>query len=143
MRSVMKATAEVIQTASPTAAPRPLKQAFAPLRGVMALVDKDENKVLELVETGALVWAWDVASVQKDGRKRELRVLPAALADYLKGVPCELEWPDVFSLLTPDGPTITASEIARVLNVSSDHGIQLDRGKADRRVPYQASGAGR
>jgi hypothetical protein len=91
----------------------------------MALVDKNENRVWELIETGEIAWGFDVALAQKDGCKRELRVLPAAVADYLKGRRCELQWPDVFAVLLPDGPTIPASEIARVINVSSDHVYHL------------------
>jgi hypothetical protein len=108
----------------------------------MALVDKDENKLLELVETGEIAWAWDVALQQQDGRKVELRVLPAAVADYLKGAACKLKWADVFALLLPDGPTITASQISRILNVSCDHVYHLIDGKEIDSCPTRRPGPG-
>ena len=123
----MNAAAEPVSPPAP--APRQSSKPLLPLRGVMSLVNKNENRIWELIETGQIAWGFDVALAQKDGRKRELRVLPAAVADYLKGRPCELEWADVFALLLPDGPTILASEIARVINVSSDHVYHLIEGK--------------
>ena len=96
-----------------------------PLRGVCSLVDRDENKVLEMIESGEIAWAFDVSLSQKPGRKRYLRVLPAAVADYLNGRPCELKWAKVLGLMLPDAPTILASEITRMLNVSCDHTYHL------------------
>ena len=87
---------------APATVPRQRSKPLLPLRGVCSLVDKDENSVLELIESGEIAWAFDVALAQRRGRKRELRMLPAAVADYLKGRPCELDQPTVFGLLVPD-----------------------------------------
>jgi hypothetical protein len=92
------------------------------LRGVASLVDEEAKKVLGLIESGAIAWAFDVSFARK---RKELRVLPAALADYLKGRPCELKWADVLGLMVPDAPMMLASEITRVLNVCSDHTYHL------------------
>ena len=117
----------VAELASPPIAPAPRQRSkpLLPLRGVCSLVDKDENQVLELLESGEIAWAFDVALAQRRGRKRELRVLPSAVADYLKGRTCEIDQPTVFGLLLPDGPTIPANQIARILNVSVDHVYHL------------------
>jgi len=48
-----------------------------PLRGVCSLVDKDENKVLELIESGKLAWVFDVSLART---RKELRIVPAAAA---------------------------------------------------------------
>src|ERR1039457_5818270 len=97
--------------------PRQRSKPILPVRGVMSLVDKNEDQVLRLIEDGSLVWAFDVALDPKRGRRRELRVLPAAVADYLRGQSCGLEWADVLRLLLPhDEPVILSREITRILN---------------------------
>jgi hypothetical protein len=127
---------------TPATAPRQRSKPLLPLRGVCSLVDKDENQVLELLESGEIAWAFDVALAQRRGRKREMRVLPAAVADYLKGRPCELDQPTVFSLLLPDGPTIPANQIARTLNVSVDHVYHLIDRKQIIACPTRRKGPG-
>ena len=92
-----------------------------PVRGVVSLVDQDEDQVLRLIEDGSLAWAFDLALDPKCGRNREIRVLPSAVADYLRGKACSLEWADVLRLLVPDEPIIAGTEIIRVLNISSGH----------------------
>src|ERR1035437_5131821 len=105
-------------TAPAATAPRQRSKPLLPRRGVCSLVNEDENRVLDLIESGEIAWAFDVALVQRRGRRREFRVLPAAVADYLQGRPCELDQQTVFGLLVPDVPTIPANRIARILNVT-------------------------
>jgi hypothetical protein len=117
------------QAASAAPAQRRSKP-LLPIRGVISLVDKNEDQVLRLIEDGTLEWAWDVALDPKRGRNRELRVLPACVADYLRGQACSLEWADVLRLLLPrDGPEILSKEITCVLNISSTHTYHLARRK--------------
>ena len=115
----MTAIAEPVSTPAP--ATRLRSKPLLPLRGVCSLVDKDEDEVLKLIESGEIAWAFDVALAQKRGRKRELRILPAAVADYLKRRKCNLDWEAVCDLLRPDGPTIRVNKLAQILNVSADH----------------------
>ncbi len=96
-----------------------------PVRGVCSLVDQDEDHVLQLIEDGSIAWAFDVALDTKRGRNRELRILPAAVACYLKRQPCELRWAGVIALLLPDAPMTSACEISHTLNVSGDHVYHL------------------
>jgi hypothetical protein len=101
-----------------------------PVRGVMSLIDQTEDQVLSLIEDGQLAWAWDVALDPRLGRARELRILPAAVAEYLRGRTCSLEWPAVLSLLLPhDKPLILGTEISRVLNCCCTHTYALARRK--------------
>jgi hypothetical protein len=95
----------------------------------MSLIDKNEDQVLRLVEDGSLLWGWNVALDPKRGHNKELRILPAAVADYMQGRTCALQWPDVFGLLLPDDPTITSLYIYRILNMSGDHLYNLVRRK--------------
>ena len=96
-----------------------------PIRALTSILDKDEDRVLHLIEEGELAWSWDVILDPKRARSKDLRVLPKCVADYLNGRKCELKWPEVFGLLLPDAPTILASEITRILNVSCDHTYHL------------------
>lgn len=95
------------------------------------MVSLDEDEALHAVEDGRLPWAWDMALNPKVARCRELRILPACVGSFLRGQPCELEWPDVFRLLWPhDEPEIFAGDIYRVLNISSSQLYNLARTKA-------------
>lgn len=96
----------------------------------MSLLDKNEDQVLRMVQDGSLAWAFNVASFPQRGQSMELRILPACVADYLRGQTCSLEWTDVLGLLLPhDDPLILAKDITRVLNVSSTHLYHLVRRK--------------
>jgi hypothetical protein len=118
--------------AEPVSPPATMQRSkpLLPVRGVMSLVDKNEDQVLSMIEDGKLAWAWDVALDPKRGRARELRILPAAVAEYLRGRTCSLEWTAVLSLLLPhDEPLILGTEITRILNCSSTHAYALARRK--------------
>jgi hypothetical protein len=123
----------------PEVAPRQRSKPMLPVRGVCSLIDKDEHRVLELIESGEIVWAFDVSYARKN---RDLRVLPAAVADYLRGRPCELKWEDVLALLLPDEPMILALDITRILNVSTDHTHHLIDGKQIIACPTRRKGPG-
>jgi hypothetical protein len=123
----MNAVAESLSTgATPQ---RARTKPLLSLRAVGSLVDKPPRKVGELIESGEIAWAFALSLDQKPGRDRYIRALPAAVADYLKGRACELQWKDVIGLMLPDAPTILACEITRILNVSSDHTYHLIDGK--------------
>jgi hypothetical protein len=101
-----------------------------PIRACISLLDRNEDQVLSLIEEGKLPWVFDVALDPKRGRNRELRILPAAVADYLRGKECSLEWADVLSLVLPhDRPEILSRDITRILNVSGTHTYHLARQK--------------
>jgi len=124
----MNAAAETLFP--PATVSRPHSKPLLPVRGVISLVDRNEDQVLRLIEDGTLAWAFDVALDPKRGRNRELRVLPACVADYLRGQACSLEWADVLRLMLPhDGPVILSKDITRLLNVSGTHTYHLARRK--------------
>jgi hypothetical protein len=120
----MNAVAEPVSTAAPVSRQR--TKPLLPFRGVMSLVDRNKDEVLRLIEDGILLWAFDVAFDPKRGHKKMLRILPACVADYLRGQQCSLEWADVLrSLLPHDEPVILSKDIMRVLNVSGTHTYHL------------------
>jgi hypothetical protein len=122
----MNAVAEPVSPAATMQRSKPL----IPIRGVVSLIDRSEDQVLRLIEDGKLAWAWDVALDPKRGRNRELRVLPAAVASYLRGQACSLEWAEVLAMLLPhDGLEILSRDITRILNVSGTHTYHLARRK--------------
>src|ERR1039458_4670366 len=111
--------------AEPVSPPATMQRSkpLLPVRGVMSLVDKNEVQVLSLIEDGKLAWEFDVSLLgPKRGRSKELRVRRAAVADYLRGQACSLEWPEVLRLLLPhDEPMLLSRDITRILNVSGTH----------------------
>ena len=115
---------------APATMPRKFGKPLLPVRGVMSLIDKNEDQVLALIDEGKLAWAFDVSLLGPErGRTKELRVLPAALVDYMHGRPCELTWASVCRLLIPDGPIVTSLEIYRMLNISGTQLYNLVRAK--------------
>jgi hypothetical protein len=124
----MKTAAEPV--AAPTTTRQQRSKPMLPVRACISLLDRNEDRVLSLLESGEIAWAFDVALDPKRGRNRELRILPAAVASYLRGQACSLEWADVLALLSPpDKPVILGTEITRVLNVCSTHTYALARRK--------------
>lgn len=121
----------VADPVSPLATPqRQRSKPLLPVRGVVSIIDKNEDQVLALIEEGKLAWAWDVALDTKRGRRRALRILPAAVADYLRGQTCSLDLADVLRLLLPhDEPVILSRDITHALNISSTHLYALARRK--------------
>jgi hypothetical protein len=112
-------------------APRRAGKPLLPIRGVTSLLDRNEDEVLGLIENGSLPWSFDLSLQPERARKKELRVLPASVADFLLGRKCLLEWPDVLNLLlAPNAPTLTTGELTQVLNVSNTHLLALARRKA-------------
>jgi hypothetical protein len=114
----------------PATVPRQRSKPLLPVRGVCSLIEKSEDQVLGLIEEGKLAWTFDISLLGPErGRSKELRVLPAAVADYMHGRPCELTWASVFSLLVPDSPIVTSLEIYRMLNISGTQLYNLVRAK--------------
>jgi len=82
-------------------------------------LDKDEDAILRLIESGDLLWAWNVAAKATRGAK-EMRVLPKCVGDFAAGRECRIEFEDVVQALTRgETETLAASEVSAVLNVSS------------------------
>ena len=122
--------ARVEPVSPPAPPPRHGSKPLLPIRALTSILDKNEDQVLRLIEDGRLAFAWNVALDPKRARSRELRILPAAVTDYMRGQPCSLDWPAVLRLLLPhDEPVILSKEITRVLNISGSHFYHLARRK--------------
>ena len=114
----MNATAEPI--APPATIRRQRSKPMCSIGAACSLVDKNPDQVLSLIEEGQLPWAWDVSSNPRRSRRKEIRILPAAVAAYMTGRECALTWEGVLDVLLPhDEPTLVTKDITRALNVSS------------------------
>jgi hypothetical protein len=133
----MDAPTEAVST--PAVAPRRQSKPLLPVNAVGSLLDVDNDAVLRLIKNGSLAWAWNV-SVNPKPRRRCLRVLPAAVADWMGGRACSLKQADVFGLLVPEGPVITSLDLYRVLNISPDQLYRLV--KAHQLIPCSTWGRG-
>ena len=123
----MNSVAEPVSV--PSGMPRRSKP-LLPLRGICSLIDRNEDQTLRLIEEGQIAFAWDFALDPSRARAKELRILPAAVSDYMRGQPCSLRWADVLALVAPDdGPEVLSTQIMRALNVSGEHVYNLARRK--------------
>jgi hypothetical protein len=101
-----------------------------PVPGVCSLIDQNGNQTRRLIEEGKIAWCFDLTLDPTRARAKELRVLPAAVADYMRGQTCSLKWPDVLALVVPDdGPQVSSTQIMRALNVSGEHVYNMVRRK--------------
>jgi hypothetical protein len=124
--AVESSTARALQPLIPPRRGKPL----LPVRGVCSLIDMDERRTLKLIEEGQIAFAFDFTLDPRRARNKELRVLPAAVAAYMRGRACELNWADVLALVVPhDGPELLSSQITRALNICGEHLYNLARGK--------------
>ena len=91
-----------------------------PMRCVMALLDIPEMKVEALIETGRLLWAWNVSL---GASRRCLRVWYVSVIAYLQGTgqPTASEREILNSLFPHAALTLTAPEVERLLSVGNDH----------------------
>ena len=85
----MNAVAEPVSPAATMSRQR--SKPLLPVRGVCSLIERDEDHVLKLILDGSIGWAFNVALEAKRGRNRYLRILPAAVADYMHGRTCSLK----------------------------------------------------
>jgi hypothetical protein len=57
------------------------RRPLIPLEAAMVILDKEEDEVLSLMETGQLCWAWDIRGAQAE--RREIRIWQKCLLAYL------------------------------------------------------------
>ncbi len=51
-----------------------------PVQAIMCLLGWDEDRVLAMVESGALAWAWDIRS--RSAKRRDIRIWTQGLAEW-------------------------------------------------------------
>jgi hypothetical protein len=100
------------------------------IRGAVSVLDRNEDKLLTLIENGDLLWAFDLALVPERAHSHELRILPQCVEDFQHGRKSALEWDEVARLVVPhDEPVISSLQIQRSCNVCSAHVTALARRK--------------
>jgi hypothetical protein len=110
----------------------PAARTLIPLEAVMVLTDRSEDAVIELMDCGALPWAWDIARAGAD--RRELRIWRDCLVAWLAN-PCETYRQQRFSMeseeavlasLFPHGrPEQRGTELQRMFSCGHSHIINL------------------
>jgi hypothetical protein len=95
--------------------------------GARSLLGCNEDRILDLVESGELSHAWELSLLgPKRCQRKELRILPESVAAFNNARRYDPPWREVLSALFPNrGDVLTAPEVALVLNASSTHVLHL------------------
>lgn len=94
----------------------PAIRSLLPIEVVSALVDRDYEQVMGLVESGSLPWAWDISVHSKV--RREVRVFRGSVLNLLGESPVRDE--DVYAGAVPNR-TIRTSELPRIFSCAPNH----------------------
>jgi hypothetical protein len=101
------------------------------VNSAMAILDQDEDAVLNLIELGFLAFAFDIRSPKSS--KREPRILTESIRSYLRGdhLRAVVDKSDAAldqalkQLFKHSRPTVRGTEIRRAFNCSSQHILDL------------------
>jgi hypothetical protein len=114
---------------------------FATISAARTLLDLDEDEIFERIEDGRILWAFNI-SASRGARRKELRILPAALADYKAQRPCQITWAQVFRQALPSNkPRFPCRQISRALNCSDSQVISLIKVRSLRAIRAWRRGA--
>lgn len=124
-------TGESLTTQAPGSAavrqlqPRPLM----PIEAVMWRVDRTEDEILLLIESGVLTWTFDIATAQ--AKRKDLRMLTLEIQELaLFGRCSQRRWEDVLPFLVPlHRASLAPAEVARLLGCSHGHVMHLVEGR--------------
>jgi hypothetical protein len=98
---------------------------FATIGAARTLLDLDEDDICGLIEDGRIAWAFNICASNK-ARRKELRILPVALADYKAQRPCPITWAQVlWQTLPSNAPEFPCVQVSHVLNCSNTQVIAL------------------
>jgi hypothetical protein len=89
----------------------------------MSQLGLGEREVLQMIDEGQLLWAFDLALDScGSARKRKLMLLPQCVDDWQIYGKSSLTWAEVLTLVLPQGQeTLRAKELIRCLNVCESH----------------------
>ena len=96
------------------------------VRGLVSLLGANEDRVLQFIKLGKILWAWDLGL---GIRNREVRVLPRAVEHFQSGNECALSWEDIQQMLAPETigaqpgviATVSSLHIQQTCNLSGSH----------------------
>ena len=103
----------------------PATRPLVPIEAAMVLLDRDEDEILHAVESGALGWAWDIAT--PGAERREVRIWRDSLLALIAGErePAR-EWGHVQAMVLPPGDIKTPA-LCRLFSCGSTHVHALAR----------------
>lgn len=98
----------------------PAARPLVPMEACMVLLDRNEDELLSLVETGDMAWAWDIRS--EEATRREIRVWRGSLLAHMRQEADEEDEEIVLSSLLPHSrETIRSTELQRLFSASQTH----------------------
>ena len=104
-----------------------MRKPLVSIETARAVLGKTEDQVVEMIESGALRFAWNIAS--KKSRSRYIRLFVPSLADAVNQKdhqPAALS--DAIKFILPgSSPTVPASRLAQLFNTGSTHIADLLR----------------
>ncbi|HZR19599.1 MAG TPA: helix-turn-helix domain-containing protein [Verrucomicrobiae bacterium] len=101
------------------AGPRPL----LPVGGVVSLLGCNADRVLDLINSGELLWAFDLSLLHGKGSALDLRVPLQCVESFNEAAACAIDLAGIVRSIIPQSPTDTTavSEAALGLNCSPTH----------------------
>ena len=113
----------------------PIQRALVAIETAKAVLNVGEDRVLELIETGRLRFAFDFA--QTGSHRRLIRILTLSIYDFVNRLdtqPAKIE--DCIKYILPMPlPTVTGARLSEILNISSSHVSGLCDGGEIKEVP--------
>ena len=122
-----------------------LRRSMVGIDTVKAVLDVNEDEVMELIGDGRLRWAWDLTSV-RNAKRSYVRVWSRSVFAYIQGTidaqPGALD--DVIDALLPASAKMTGrvratglsgTALQKIFNVSSGHVLNLLREEALTQAP--------
>ncbi|MEK9753259.1 MAG: hypothetical protein VW338_08625 [Rhodospirillaceae bacterium] len=101
----------------------PTSRKLIPIEAANVLLDRDEDQVLALIESGKLVWAWDIR--HPEAKQREIRIWRNSLLAHLSG-----DW-DAHSQISEEAvlqhvlnhrrPEVRSTDLQRCWSCSQTH----------------------
>jgi hypothetical protein len=115
----------------------PSNRPLLPMKAAICFLDRDEKQIMNLIDLGLLMWAFDIR--RRDSvERREVRIWRKSLIDYAQGIVpqdgwrnlraqpnTKDEWNEVVKGILPGKATLRGYEIARVFTCSKMHVIRL------------------
>jgi hypothetical protein len=101
----------------------PIRRPLLPIPAVMAILDRNEDKVLQLVQSGKLAWAFDLRAPR--AQRACIRICTQSVQDMLSGQRSLGNGEDLQAFIDYafpyHGETVQAVRLARVFNCGTEH----------------------
>lgn len=102
----------------------PISRPLIPMKAAVVFLDRSEDEILALIDSGELAWAWDISS--EAAERREVRIWRESLLVFLSpGGPSshsDLDETNVLNFLLPhSGDELRSTHLQRLFTASQGH----------------------